>query len=92
MHRSLLRCLDSEHRTIMRCMIPAARINLGKKIRQLRKKRGYTQDKLAEITGIDYKYIQKIEGKKPPAIRIDTIEKLAKALSVSISKLVDFKN
>jgi hypothetical protein len=29
---------------------------------------------------IDYKYIQKIEGKYPPALKIDTIEKLAKSV------------
>ena len=71
-------------------MIPVARIKLGKRIRQLREKCGYTQDKLAELTGIDYKYIQRIEGKNPPAIRIDTIEKIAKALKVSCSKLLSF--
>ena len=64
------------------------RIKLGKKVRQFRLKKGYTQAQLAEATGIDYKYIQKIEGKTPPAIRIDTIEKLAKALKVSCSKLL----
>ena len=43
-------------------------------IRKLRLKARMTQEKLALFTGIDYKYIQKIEGKNPPAIRIDTIE------------------
>lgn len=51
---------------------------------------GLTQDALAEITGIDYKYLQKIEGKNPPAIRIDTIEKLAKAFKTSCSQLINF--
>jgi len=69
---------------------PAARLKLGKRLRELRKKNRLTQDKLAEITGIDYKYIQKIEGKNPPAVRIDTIEKLAKAFKISCSKLLDF--
>ncbi len=71
-------------------MKPAARLKLGKRLRELRKKNRLTQDKLAEITGIDYKYIQKIEGKNPPAVRIDTIEKLAKAFKISCSKLLDF--
>jgi len=71
-------------------MDKAIRLKLAKRLRRLREKNGYTQDRLAELTGIDYKYIQKIEGKNPPAIRIDTIEKLAKAFKISCSKLLDF--
>ncbi len=67
------------------------RLNLGKRIKGLRKKRGFTQDKLSEITEIDYKYIQKIEGKNPPALKIDTLQRIAKAFNISISKLLDFK-
>lgn len=65
---------------------PARRL-LGERVRELRLKTGMTQEKLAALTGIDYKYIQKIEGKNPPAVRIDTIEKLAMALKVSTAKL-----
>ena len=65
------------------------RLNVGKKVRSLRIERGLTQDGLAEKTGIDYKYIQKIEGKTPPAIRVDTIEKIAKALKVPDAKLLE---
>ena len=71
-------------------MTPTARRKLGQRIKELRKKNGLTQDELAEKTGIDYKYIQKIEGKNPPAVRIDTIEKLAKAFKITCSKLLDF--
>lgn len=56
----------------------------------MRLKLGYTQDKLSELTNIDYKYIQRIEGKTPPNIRIETIERLAKALKTTPSKLLDF--
>ena len=41
------------------------RLKLGKKIKELRQKCGYTQEKLSEVANIDYKYIQRIEGKKP---------------------------
>lgn len=58
-------------------MRPSARLKLAKRIKLLRMKKGLTQEKLADLVGIDYKYIQKIEGKNPPAVRIDTIEKLA---------------
>lgn len=67
-----------------------ARQKLGKKLRYFRQKHGYTQERLAEMTGIDYKYVQKIEGKNPPSVRIDTIEKLAKAFRIKCSKLMDF--
>ena len=73
----------------MRCMSISVRIKLGQKIRRLRIERKLTQDRLAELTGIDYKYVQKIEGKTPPAIRIDTIQKIAKALKVKLVDLMD---
>ncbi len=71
-------------------METTARLKLGKKLKELRLKKGITQEELAAKAGIDYKYLQKIEGKTPPAIRIDTIEKLAKTLKVTCSDLVDF--
>ncbi|MCK9432951.1 MAG: helix-turn-helix domain-containing protein [Candidatus Omnitrophica bacterium] len=64
------------------------RIKLGKKVKELRAKCGYTQEELAEIADIDYKYLQKIEGKNPPALKIDTIERLAKALKINPSGLL----
>ena len=66
------------------------KIKLGKKIKRLRKKCRYTQDKLSELANIDYKYLQKIEGKNPPNLRIGTIEKFAKALKVKPAELLKF--
>lgn len=66
------------------------RLRMGKRIKELRKKCGYTQDKLSEVAEIDYKYIQRIEGKNPPALKIDTIGKLAKALKVKPAELLKF--
>ena len=68
----------------------AARFKLAKKLRQLRKKHGFTQQRLAEKARLDYKYLQKIEGKDPPSIRLDTLERLAKAFKIPLSKLLDF--
>ncbi len=65
-------------------------IKLGKKIKALRGKCKITQEQLAELTKTSYKYIQRIEGKKPPDIRLTTVEKLAKALKTTSSKLLDF--
>jgi transcriptional regulator with XRE-family HTH domain len=66
------------------------RLKLAKRIRELRRKCGYTQERLAEIADIDYKHIQLLESKKPCAATIRTIEKLAKAFKVSPSKLLKF--
>ncbi|MCR4319862.1 MAG: helix-turn-helix domain-containing protein [Candidatus Brocadiaceae bacterium] len=60
------------------------------KIKKLRRKCGYTQEKLSELTNIDYKYIQRIEGKNPPAVKIDTIERFASAFKVKPSQLLEF--
>lgn len=64
------------------------RLKLGRRIKELRIKCGFTQEKLAEEASIDYKYIQRIEGKNPPALKIDTIERLSKALKVKLASLL----
>lgn len=66
------------------------RLKLGKKIKELRRKSGLTQEELADLADIDYKYLQRIEGKNPPALKIDTIGKLAKALKVTPDQLLKF--
>ena len=71
-------------------MSKETRLKLGLRIRQLRKKNKYTQEKLSELAEIDYKHIQLLESKRPPAIKIDTLEKLARAFNMSISKFLDF--
>lgn len=65
-------------------------VKLGKRIKELRKKRGLTQEQLAEIIKTSYKYLQRIEGKNPPDIRLTTILRLTKALKVKSSKLLEF--
>jgi len=65
-------------------------MKLSKRIRELRKKHNLSQEKLAELSGIDYKHIQLLESKKPSNPTISTIEKLAKALKVKPSELLDF--
>ncbi|MDD4295084.1 MAG: helix-turn-helix transcriptional regulator [Candidatus Omnitrophica bacterium] len=66
------------------------KLKLANKIKALRQKKGITQEKLANLSDIDYKYIQKIEGKSPPNIKIETIERISKALHIHISELFDF--
>lgn len=65
-------------------------LRFAKRLRDLRKEYGYTQEHLAGLSGIDYKHIQRLESKNPPAVRIDTLEKIAKAFNISLPELVDF--
>ena len=66
------------------------KLKLGKRIKELRTKRKMTQEELSGVAEIDYKYLQTIEGKNPPNIKIETLEKIAKALNVPTKKLLDF--
>lgn len=66
------------------------RINLGKKLRALRKDFDLTQEELAEKSGISTKYLQNLEGKTPKTASLLTLEKLAKAFNITISKLLKF--
>jgi len=65
-------------------------VELGKKIKELRRKRGITQEQLAELIETSYKYIQRIESKNPPDVRLSTIVRLAKALKVKPTELLKF--
>ena len=65
-------------------------IRLGNHLRILRRKKNLTQEKLADLAGLEYKYIQRFEGKKPSSPTLNSLEKLAKAFDTSISKLLDF--
>lgn len=44
---------------------------LGSRIKELRKKKGYTQDRLSEIVGIDSKHLSRIEcGSNFPSLEL----------------------
>jgi transcriptional regulator with XRE-family HTH domain len=61
---------------------------LGKKIRELRKAKGWTQAQLASAANITPEYISKIEtGAKSASIM--TLDSIAKALSVELK--IDFE-
>jgi len=63
----------------------------SKNIRAMRNKRKQTQEQLSDKADIDYKYLQMIEGKNPPNISLKTLEKLAKGLKTTPSKLLESK-
>jgi len=67
------------------------RIKLANRIKDLRRKNRFTQERLSELTAIDYKYIQRIEGKNPPNLKLETLQKIAKAFNITLSKLLEFR-
>ncbi len=63
---------------------------LGKRIKFLRNQIGISQEELADKAEIDRTYITSVEcGKRN--ISIVNIEKISKALGVTLSKLFDFE-
>ncbi len=66
------------------------RLKFGRRIIQLRKQRGWTQEELAEYADLAVRQIQYLESKNPSPAKIDTIEKLAKAFKISLARLLDF--
>ena len=64
---------------------------LGRRVKDLRTKRGLTQEKLAELAAIDVKYLGGIErGTENPTI--GTLEKLSNALAVKVFQIVEFEH
>jgi len=45
---------------------------------------------MAEKSGMDVRYYQRLESKRPGAVKIDTIGKLAKTLKIAPSELLKF--
>lgn len=64
---------------------------LGQKIKKIRKSKNITQEKLAEIIGVDFGYISKLEvGQNFPSIQ--TLNKIADALETDISSFFNYYN
>ena len=63
----------------------------GIRVRKLRKERGYTMEKLAELAGIDYRQVSYIELGQVN-ITISSIYALAKALDLNMSELVNLED
>ena len=61
---------------------------LGQRIRNYRTAKGFSQEKLAELSGCHPTYIGQIERGEKNAT-IESIEKISAALNVSLSKLFE---
>jgi transcriptional regulator with XRE-family HTH domain len=67
---------------------PAVLRPLGAQLRRLRQDRELTQERLAELAGLNYKYIGRVElGKADPGA--DVLVRLARALSVPVGDLFE---
>ncbi|SHJ64647.1 helix-turn-helix domain-containing protein [Desulfofundulus thermosubterraneus] len=63
-------------------------MELSQKLKKLRQARGFSQTKLAEISGVSQSFIAYLEaGTKQPTVRI--LRKLAAALNVPASVLLE---
>ena len=72
-------------------LTPEIRLKFAQRLKTLRKQNHLTQEQMAERLEMDIRYYQRLESNKPGAVKIDTIDKIAKALKISPSKLLDFK-
>jgi transcriptional regulator with XRE-family HTH domain len=61
---------------------------IGEKIRTLRKQKGYTLDKLAELSESSKSYIWELENKDPPRPSAEKVAKIAVALGVTADYLI----
>jgi transcriptional regulator with XRE-family HTH domain len=61
---------------------------VGDKIRKLRQKKGYTLEKLAELTESSKSYIWELENKTPPRPSAEKLGAIAKTLGVTVDYLI----
>ena len=62
-------------------------VRLGRRIRLLREKQGWTQQKLADMTGIGRVHVSELEnGKREAGLRM--LEKLAATFEMTVSDIL----
>jgi len=60
--------------------------DLGRRIAEVRRSRGFTQESYSEKVGVSLRYIQSVEGGREN-LSVGTLEKLAKVLRVPVAEL-----
>ncbi len=61
-------------------------VSFGKRVRELRKAKGWSQERFADICGLDRSYISLVElGKRN--LTLETIGVIARHLGISVSEL-----
>lgn len=61
---------------------------IGKNVKQYRQDKGLSQDKLSKLADLSLNTVVKIELDESPNPTIETIQKIAKALGVSVDDLL----
>lgn len=61
---------------------------IGKKLKKLRKQKGLSQDRLSKLADISYNTVIKLESGGIANPSINTLQKLTKALNVSVDDLL----
>ena len=69
---------------------PKIRLQLAQKLNYERRKAKLTQEKVAEIIEVSVRYYQILESKNPSAIKIDLLDRIAKAFKIKPAQLLDF--
>ena len=66
-------------------------MNVGKRISELREKAGYTQNRLAELSGVSQSHLRRVELGQS-RITVDHLEMICDALGVSLKDFFDKGN
>ena len=61
---------------------------IGKNIKRLRQEKGISQDKLSKLADLSLNTVVKIELEDSPNPTIETVQRIAKALEVSVDDLL----
>lgn len=61
-------------------------VRLGRRLQELREKRGLNQSQLSDMAGINRSHLSQIEN-GVYAVRLDTINDIAKALGTTLEQL-----
>jgi transcriptional regulator with XRE-family HTH domain len=61
---------------------------LLRRLRELRKRHGLSQEAFAEKAGMSYKYYQAVEAGRKKQLRLSTLEKLADAYGLELWQLL----
>jgi len=59
-------------------------LRFGRLLRVMRKKKKLTQEKLAELTDLSVVHIQRLEGRSPSGVTLETLTKLSRAFKISL--------
>ncbi len=63
--------------------------NISKNLKKMRESKGLSQEKLARMSDVANNTIIKIEGGKNQNPTLDTLNKIAKALEISVDDLIN---